>query len=392
LGGESGYLDHALASASLAAQAIGANAWHANADEPVVLDYNVEFKTSNQVNTFYAPDAYRSSDHDPVFVGLNLGLPPGITKVFGAATVPLSGTTSLSFTIVNPNAGTALSGVGFTDVLPGGLAIATPGGLTGSCGGGTISAAAGGSSISLSGATLAAGESCNFTVNVSGVAGGTQVNTTSSVTSTEGGSGAPANAAIDVVQRSSSGTTATGINATVTMTTSDGGTSCGFTHAAFVPLSAVAQPAPPDLLFPLGLLDFTIDNCTPGFTVQITIDYPPGAFTGAAYWKFGPTSSNTEPHWYELSARSGSGSVSFSITDGGLGDGDFQSGANGRIVDPGGPVVRESPIAVPTLHPLSLWLLAALLAIAALGTRMRAWRAVSTIRPRQKYPSVGALH
>ena len=70
--GAAGYLDHALASPSLAAQATGAVDWHINADEPVVLDYNVEFKTANQINTFYAPDAYRSSDHDPVVIGLDL--------------------------------------------------------------------------------------------------------------------------------------------------------------------------------------------------------------------------------------------------------------------------------------------------------------------------------
>jgi predicted extracellular nuclease len=70
--GQSGYLDHALASASLSSQVTGATEWHINADEPIVLDYNVEFKTVNQVNTFYDPGAFRASDHDPVVVGLNL--------------------------------------------------------------------------------------------------------------------------------------------------------------------------------------------------------------------------------------------------------------------------------------------------------------------------------
>jgi Ca2+-binding RTX toxin-like protein len=68
--GQSGYLDHALASASLAAQVTGVAEWHINADEPVALDYNVEFKSANHVDTLYAPTAYRSSDHDPLLVGL----------------------------------------------------------------------------------------------------------------------------------------------------------------------------------------------------------------------------------------------------------------------------------------------------------------------------------
>ena len=50
----------------------GATEWHINADEPIVLDYNVEFKSPNQVNTFYAATPFRSADHDPLVVGVNL--------------------------------------------------------------------------------------------------------------------------------------------------------------------------------------------------------------------------------------------------------------------------------------------------------------------------------
>ena len=68
--GQSGYLDHALANESLAPQVTGVTEWHINADEPIVLDYNVEFKSPNHVNTLYAPTPFRSSDHDPVIVGV----------------------------------------------------------------------------------------------------------------------------------------------------------------------------------------------------------------------------------------------------------------------------------------------------------------------------------
>ena len=70
--GQWGYLDHALASSSLASQVTGATTWHINADEPSVLDYNTDFKSSQQVDGLYAPTPYRSSDHDPVLVGLDL--------------------------------------------------------------------------------------------------------------------------------------------------------------------------------------------------------------------------------------------------------------------------------------------------------------------------------
>ncbi len=79
--GQSGYLDHALASPSLAAQATGATDWHINADEPIVLDYNVEFKSANHINTLFDPGPYRSSDHDPLVVGLNLDQTPPTLSV-----------------------------------------------------------------------------------------------------------------------------------------------------------------------------------------------------------------------------------------------------------------------------------------------------------------------
>ena len=70
--GQWGRLDHALASPSLARQVTGAAVWHINADEPPVLGYDTAFKSSEQQATLYEPDPYRSSDHDPVVVGLNL--------------------------------------------------------------------------------------------------------------------------------------------------------------------------------------------------------------------------------------------------------------------------------------------------------------------------------
>ncbi len=66
--GEAGALDHAFASRSLRRQVSGITLWHINADEPPVLDYNTEFKTDDR----YAATPFRSSDHDPVLVGLQL--------------------------------------------------------------------------------------------------------------------------------------------------------------------------------------------------------------------------------------------------------------------------------------------------------------------------------
>jgi predicted extracellular nuclease len=69
--GQAGYLDHALANPSMFHQITGAADWHINSDEPDVLDYDTSFKPPSQ-DALYEPNASRSSDHDPVIVGLDL--------------------------------------------------------------------------------------------------------------------------------------------------------------------------------------------------------------------------------------------------------------------------------------------------------------------------------
>ena len=66
--GRSGTLDHALASPQLKAKLQQFHHWGINADEPAVLDYNTEFKSKAQQQSLYAPNPYRSSDHDPLYM------------------------------------------------------------------------------------------------------------------------------------------------------------------------------------------------------------------------------------------------------------------------------------------------------------------------------------
>lgn len=65
--GDTGYLDYALATPGLAARVTGAAFWHINCDEPTLLDYNTETNPPG----LFRPDPYRSSDHDPVLIGLD---------------------------------------------------------------------------------------------------------------------------------------------------------------------------------------------------------------------------------------------------------------------------------------------------------------------------------
>jgi len=64
---------------------VGAMAWHINADEPDLIDYDMTYKKDAQ-DALYAPDAYRSSDHDPVVVYLNTYSRNYLPLIFKAAT------------------------------------------------------------------------------------------------------------------------------------------------------------------------------------------------------------------------------------------------------------------------------------------------------------------
>ena len=70
--GELGSLDHALANEAIEAKVVDIAAWPINADEPRVLDYSMQYQTALHHSKFYAPDMYRSSDHDPIVIELLL--------------------------------------------------------------------------------------------------------------------------------------------------------------------------------------------------------------------------------------------------------------------------------------------------------------------------------
>ena len=68
--GQTGTLDYAMANPSLLGQVTGATAWNINADEADALDYNLDF--GRDASYFDGGTPFRSSDHDPIVVGLDL--------------------------------------------------------------------------------------------------------------------------------------------------------------------------------------------------------------------------------------------------------------------------------------------------------------------------------
>ncbi|MAD43730.1 MAG: hypothetical protein CMH98_01875 [Oceanospirillaceae bacterium] len=69
-----GSLDHALATDDLSAQVVSVDAWHINSVEDSLMDYQTEAngQSYDSVDNYAAADAYRSSDHDPIVIGVNL--------------------------------------------------------------------------------------------------------------------------------------------------------------------------------------------------------------------------------------------------------------------------------------------------------------------------------
>ncbi|MCC2032737.1 ExeM/NucH family extracellular endonuclease [Microbacterium allomyrinae] len=85
--GQLGYLDYALAGGDVLDEVAEAAVWNVNADEPSLIDYDMSFKAPAQ-DALYAEDAYRSSDHDPVIVGLNLTPPDTLAPTIEATALP----------------------------------------------------------------------------------------------------------------------------------------------------------------------------------------------------------------------------------------------------------------------------------------------------------------
>lgn len=122
-------------------------------------------------------------------------LPPEISKFFSPNPIKPQGVSTLTLTITNPDPSTALSGVAVTDPLPtvgaATLAVAaTPNASTTGCGSPTFAPSPGATTLTLTGASLAAGGTCTVTVDVTAPSGasGDFVNATGNVSHVVNGS------------------------------------------------------------------------------------------------------------------------------------------------------------------------------------------------------------
>ncbi|MFV1972324.1 MAG: peptidylprolyl isomerase [Thiohalobacterales bacterium] len=139
-----------------------------------------------------------------------------------------------------------------------------------------------------------------------------------------------------------------------------------------------------------GILGFEMTGLNPGDATVVKLYLPPGV-EPKAYFKFGPTPDNAEPHWYEFNFDGETGAVfngnvvELYFVDGKRGDSDLT--ANGVIIDPGAPAVEAkntggggggggggcslNPAASHPLQAGAWWLLLALLAVIGSFTRQK---------------------
>ena len=171
--------------------------------------------------------------------------------------------------------------------------------------------------------------------------------------------------AIDGV-KTFTGTTVPGLWGTAGVATASftgGGAACGFDPLQTDFVAGAVPPA--GKVLPQGMFRFHLTGCDAGSTVTMSVTWPQ-AMTD--YGKFGfETVGATADTWFTPPGLSLSGyTATFTITDGGVGDGDP---AGGAILDPTGPLA-PAPASVPTLADWALLALAGLMG--AMG--LRRWR------------------
>jgi uncharacterized repeat protein (TIGR01451 family) len=150
----------------------------------------VKNNTTSTLTTNEAPAGTAAS------ASLTVVGPPVLSKAFSPSTVPVGGTTTLTFTLTNPNPTVPVSRITWADPLPLGLQVAANPAVTNTCGG-VPSVGPYALAVAYAAASLPAGGSCTFSVNLTATSAGLKNNTTTIVASSAG-IGSPASASMTV--------------------------------------------------------------------------------------------------------------------------------------------------------------------------------------------------
>jgi uncharacterized repeat protein (TIGR01451 family) len=163
-----------------------ANSWESSGTISFASGLNPSGPTYFRIYGAHAKNNNPGSDlylDDITFTGCGTPQPPTVSKSFSPNPVAVGGSSTLTFTITNPNPTVPLSGIALNDALPAGLMVAS--GSSAQCGGTLTTTAP--STLSLSGGALAAGASCTVTVAVTATTAGPHDNVSGAVSATESG-------------------------------------------------------------------------------------------------------------------------------------------------------------------------------------------------------------
>ena len=123
---------------------------------------------------------------DVAITGCGTAQKPTLAKTFTPATIAAGSTSTLTFTLTNPNS-VPLTAAAFSDSLPSGMRVAASPAASSTCAGVTFNPAAGATSFTLSGASLPASGSCTAQVDVTVTNAGTYLNNSGFLSSAESG-------------------------------------------------------------------------------------------------------------------------------------------------------------------------------------------------------------
>lgn len=264
--GQLGHLDYAFASSTLAAQITGAGAWHINADEVPLFDYNDEVADVGESSFEEKPDGsalvpprvvyqpasrYRAGDHDPVLVGVFPTSELAISKTDTPDPATAGGNLTYTITVTN-NGPDSTDTANWSDTLPAGTTFVSLS-LSPSWFCSTPAVGAGGT-ISCSSAGFGVGASSVFTLVVAvapNVVAGTGLSNTATVDS-DNGDGSPGN---------NSATATTTVNAAADL---------GISNVASTPTAVNGQ----DITYTI-----TVTNAGPSNAASVSLSNPVPANT-----------------------------------------------------------------------------------------------------------------
>ena len=83
-GGESACMDHAFANEALVPHVTQLSEWHCNADEAPTLSYYLAKNNDGSSLQQFSDSPYRSSDHDPLLIGLQLPCISSVPQLIAA--------------------------------------------------------------------------------------------------------------------------------------------------------------------------------------------------------------------------------------------------------------------------------------------------------------------